>query len=42
MGNLASTYSDLGKHTEAEKLKIQVLMPERKFLEKNTHTHNIQ
>ena len=32
IGNLASTYSALGKHTEAEQLKIQVPDAPEKFL----------
>jgi len=36
MGNLALAYSNLGKHTEAEKLQIQVVDAKRNFLEMNT------
>jgi hypothetical protein len=32
MGNLASTYRNLGKYTEAEKLEIQVLDARNRIL----------
>ena len=40
MGNLATTYQNLGKYTEAEKLEIQVLDARRRILGVE-HPHTI-
>jgi len=40
LANLASTYDELGKHTEAGSWRSKFWMQETEFLEWNTHTQS--